>query len=88
MILVPNKERKLNLGFGFSILLAGQTPRCVSEMDLIIGSHRDEEFVIGSGKGREFGEEQLKYSIATEQGMSGSPIFLAYNGVETVIGIQ
>ena len=60
-------------------------------MDLMIGGYREGRagsLVLTSGKSREVHEEQLKYNILTEQGLSGSPIFMAYNGVETVIGIQ
>lgn len=32
--------------------------------------------------------EQLVYGARTEQGMSGSPVWVAYNGYPTVVGIQ
>lgn len=43
--------------------------------------------VDSTGKATSDGE-QLVYGARTEQGMSGSPVWVAYNGYPTVVGIQ
>jgi hypothetical protein len=94
IILVPKHKDKdpHSFGFGFSLLFAThQTSWCEPKMDLMVAGYpacEHKGLVISSGKGRWVCEEQLEYNICTSDGMSGSPVVLAHNGTETVIGIQ
>jgi hypothetical protein len=90
MILIPKVKTLDPLGFGFSLLFAtGGTSWHESETYFTIGGYTNsDKLLICSGNGRRICERQLEYSIETKPGLSGSPVFLAYKGYETVIGIQ
>jgi V8-like Glu-specific endopeptidase len=91
IILVP-KESSTPFGFGFSISFATNPSYCYKpDLNLMTAGYRggrDERLVVTSGKGRQISKEQVEYKITTYEGMSGSPVFLAHNGAETVIAIQ
>jgi V8-like Glu-specific endopeptidase len=91
LILVPKDRRLAPFGFGFSLLFATRgTWWSESEMSLTIGGYLNNstQLHICTGKGQKTSESLLEYSIATKDGLSGSPVFLAYEGFETVVGIQ
>jgi V8-like Glu-specific endopeptidase len=91
LILVPKDHRLAPFGFGFSLLFAtGGTWWSESEMSLTIGGYPNSssKLHICTGKGQKTSESLLEYSITTKDGLSGSPVFLAYEGFETVVGIQ
>jgi V8-like Glu-specific endopeptidase len=90
VILLPKDEKSPPLGFGFSLIFAtNETPWSQSEMAFTIGGYLNSNNLrISSGKGRIICGRMLEYSIATEAGLSGAPVFLAYRGVEFVVGLQ
>jgi V8-like Glu-specific endopeptidase len=91
LILVPKDHRSPPFGFGFSLLFATRgTWWSESEMSLTIGGYpnNSNQLHICTGKGRKTCESLLEYSVATKDGLSGSPVFLAHEGFETVVGIQ
>jgi V8-like Glu-specific endopeptidase len=92
MILVPKDWSPDPFGFGYNLLFAAaEPPSYEAAMGVIIAGYHDpndDVMVMTSGKGWPASDEQLEYSCEALRGMSGSPVIVAYDGVEIVIGIQ
>jgi V8-like Glu-specific endopeptidase len=92
MILVPKDDSRDLFGFGYNLLFAAaEPPSYEAAMNVIIAGYHDpndDVMVMTSGKGWPASDEQLEYSCEAQRGMSGSPVIVAYDGVEIVIGIQ
>lgn len=97
-ILVSKGDDKVTRGFGFALRLGHTNLR---GKDMTVSGFRGKEEndnkrgiesqlkpVQSTGKCRSSSAIQLQYEIATQQGMSGSPVYMAYKGHETVVAIQ
>lgn len=89
VILVPRTDESKERGFGFALQL-GHTDLEKKDVQ-VIGYRADTkpgEAVTSSGVCSSCTEDHLGYDMRTESGISGSPVFVAYKGHETVVAIQ
>ncbi|KAH8647459.1 hypothetical protein BGZ60DRAFT_535345 [Tricladium varicosporioides] len=88
IILVPRKNGHPRPGFGFCLKLAyiddlGGEVRVTGYRDTTPPGNP-----IESTGSYTCTDNQIQYTARTEQGVSGSPVWVAYNGHETVVGIH
>jgi V8-like Glu-specific endopeptidase len=99
-ILIPReKDRPPRPGFGFSLMLGIDAKNRATEdpkdnyltKNVSVSGYREEsppEKPDWSTGDCTIHPNQLEYNVATQAGLSGSPVWTAYNGVETVVAIQ
>lgn len=88
VILLPRTGNKPRPGFGFSLKLAFINDL---EGDVRVTGYRDVTPAcrpITSSGSSTCTLDQILYRASTEQGMSGSPVWVSYSGFETVVAIQ
>jgi hypothetical protein len=91
VLLVWKKQSDQPRGFGFSILLGGgQTGHNRVEISGYRIDSEPGQPITSSGMAVYDMDDTngLVHRAATEPGMSGSPIFMAYRGHDIVVGIQ
>ena len=89
-ILIPKETSDAPArGFGFALKLGHDNLRKYN-MDVSGYRVNSESGKPATSTGRRIGcrENQLEYQIQTEKGLSGSPVFMPYEGHETVVAIQ
>lgn len=88
-IFVPKLKKSDVRGFGFALKLGHDN---LQKKDLAISGYRAKtpqgHPVISTGSCMGCWENQLEYKVNTEQGLSGSPVYMPYRGHEAVVAIQ
>ncbi|KAK5995168.1 hypothetical protein PT974_03565 [Cladobotryum mycophilum] len=88
VILIPRKDESPR-GFGFSLKLAYDD---LYNEELTVGGYREATAAgtpdISTGCCLASRPDHLEYDVATQKGLSGSPVFIAYKGHDTAICIQ
>ncbi|KAI9741648.1 MAG: hypothetical protein M1834_000032 [Cirrosporium novae-zelandiae] len=91
-ILIPLREMQSpRAGFGFNLKLSSMKEVTIEGELRITGYKTDTDPgkpITNSGVRKKINEHQLEYLVETEKGISGSPVWGAYDGVETVLGIH
>lgn len=86
VILLPKEDVDSRLGLGLNL---GFNLQAQSDRNVNVSGFGDGPGALRTSSGdlQDFGR-QLMYKAQTEQGMSGSPVWIAYDGQRIAIGIQ
>ncbi|KAL2802430.1 heterokaryon incompatibility protein-domain-containing protein [Aspergillus granulosus] len=88
-ILVPRQPGGRRRGFGFALQLAGRDlAGAVLEIATYGASPTQRQLITIPGRCTKSSNCYLRYSMATQRGFSGAPVFMAYGGQETIVAIQ